>query len=194
VNKIYTPFKPPAQFWKKSWTSIAQLIVNGLLKSSLVIASYKLIKSLSSDLRSGVVINTAILWILISIALFLVMLRVHERYTSEKMSQKYINRVRSGLLKRIMRASVRLVQDKTIGNLSSRLAGDLSSIKRWLSLGIARLVTHSLLLIITTALIFNINLKLGSIIALTITALIIMSALVGNHLKHSIKNVRRNRI
>ena len=194
MNKTYTPFKPPAQFWKISWASIAQLIVNGLLKSSLVIASYIIIKSLSSDLRSGVVINTAILWLLISIALFLVILRVHERYTSEKMSQKYINRVRSGLLKRIMRASVRSVQNKTIGNLSSRLAGDLSSIKRWLSLGIARLVTHSLLLIITTALIFNINLKLGSIIALTITALIIMSALVGNYLKHSIKNVRRNRI
>lgn len=194
MNARLTPFNPPAQFWAHSWASIAQLIVNGLLKSILVIASYYSVKAVSTGMRSGQMINPSLLLILLSIAMLMVVLRVHERYTSEKMSQRYINRIRSGLLKRIMRASVRTIQNKTIGNLSSRLAGDLSAIKRWLSLGISRLVTHSLLLMITTLLIFNINFSLGIYITLTLFSLIFASALVGHYLKNSIRNVRKNRI
>jgi ABC-type multidrug transport system fused ATPase/permease subunit len=139
-------------------------------------------------------INNKGLIYLALIAMCLILLRVHERYTSEKMSQKYINGIRSTLLKRLMRASVRSIQEKTIGNLSSRLAGDLSALKRWLSLGIARLVTHSILLILTMVLLFSINTTLGAVITTTVLVQIGLAVYVGNRLKYSLKEVRKNRI
>ncbi|HFC29422.1 MAG TPA: hypothetical protein ENJ44_00075, partial [Oceanospirillales bacterium] len=146
MQKHFTPFHPPAKFWANSWLSLMQLVANGLLKSAMLVSSYFLIKDLSRAIKQQQNIATNSLFLLLAIALVLLILRVHERYVSEKMSQRYINRVRSTLLKRLMRASIRSVQDKTIGNLSSRLAGDLSAVKRWLSLGIARLLTHGLLI------------------------------------------------
>ncbi len=165
-----------------------------MIKSGLVIGSYYLIKNLSRQIRSQIDIDTNNIALLVAIAFTLLLLRIHERYTAEKMSQRYINRIRSGLLKRIMRASIRSIQQKTIGNLSSRLAGDLSAIKRWLSLGIARLVTHSILLFIIVGLIYKVNTQLGIYITAAITCLIILSMLTGNFLKNSIRKVRRNRI
>ncbi len=194
MKNQFSPFNPPARFWKKSKFSIAQLITNGLLKSLVVVGSYYWVKKLASQIRNQQEINIMTIVYLLIAALLIIALRVHERYVSEKMSQSYINSIRSSLLKRLMRASVRDIQAKTIGNLSSRLAGDLSALKRWLSLGISRLITHSLLLALTTLLIFKVNVLLGMTILITIVALVALSVYFGSFLKNSIKLVRRNRI
>jgi len=194
MQQNYSPFHPPANFWAKSWKPLAQLIANGLLKSFVVIASYYWVKNLSFQIRQdGQVEAQNIIYLFLAAAL-IVLLRLHERYIAEKMSQKYINSIRSSLLKRLMRSSVRDIQKKTIGNLSSRLAGDLSSVKRWLSLGISRLVTHSILLIITMALIIQINSFMGLVIGAAIVLLIALAMFVGSQLKEIIKQVRKNRI
>ncbi|VAW42134.1 hypothetical protein MNBD_GAMMA01-707 [hydrothermal vent metagenome] len=190
----FSPFRPPANFWAKSYKAIAQLIVNGLIKSLIVISSYYWIKNLSAQIRQGQEIATQNVIYLLLAAGCIVLLRVHERYVAEKMSQKYINSIRSSLLKRLMRASIRDIQTKTIGNLSSRLAGDLSVLKRWLSLGISRLVTHSILLSITIMLVMSINTSLGIVIAVALVVLISAAMAVGHQLKHSIKQVREKRI
>ncbi len=194
MNNHYTPFKPPAKFWQNAWLSLLQLIANGLIKSGMVVGSYFLIKNLSRAIKHQQFISVWSLTLLLVIALTLVLLRMHERYNSEKMSQKYINRVRSTLLKRIMRASIRSVQERTIGNLSSRLAGDLNAVKRWLSLGIARLVTHTIFLLIVLGFIFSINSKLGLAMTGVVAILIAVAMIIGQSLKKTIKDVRRNRI
>ncbi|MBL4659254.1 MAG: ABC transporter ATP-binding protein [Alcanivoracaceae bacterium] len=194
MAKEFSPFNPPANFWMKSWRGIVQLIVNGLLKSLIVISSYYWIKNLSFLVRQQQEILIENILFLLLAALFIIVLRLHERYIAEKMSQKYINSIRSSLLKRLMRASIREIQVKSVGNLSSRLAGDLSAVKRWLSLGISRLVTHSILLSITTVLIIKINITLGLIIGFTLLLLLLLAVFVGNQLKYTIRQVRRNRI
>ena len=194
MNTPYTPFSPPAHFWKKSGWSLFQLVMNGLIKSALVIASYFLIKSASAGIRSDSLVYSESVWILSLVAFSFIILRVHERYTSEKMSQKYINRVRSVLLKRLMRASVRSVQTMSVGAMSSRLGGDLSAVKKWLSLGIARLISHGLLLSIFSLLMININLYLGLVMLFSMGLLVTVSMIIGKQLKTSIKSVRKNRI
>ena len=194
MHKEFSPFNPPANFWSKSWGGIVQLIANGLLKSLIVISSYYWIKNLSLQVRQQQEILTENVLFLLLAALCIVMLRLHERYIAEKMSQKYINSIRSSLLKRLMRASIRDIQAKSVGNLSSRLAGDLSAVKRWLSLGISRLVTHSILLSLTVVLIIKINTTLGVIIGIVLLLLLFLAMFVGNQLKYSIRQVRRNRI
>ena len=194
MNTPYTPFSPPAHFWKQSGWSLFQLVMNGLIKSALVIASYFLIKSASAGIRSDSLVYSESVWILSLVAFSFIILRVHERYTSEKMSQKYINRVRSVLLKRLMRASVRSVQTMSVGAMSSRLGGDLSAVKKWLSLGIARLISHGLLLSIISLLIININLYLGLVMLFSMALLVAVSMIIGKQLKTSIKSVRKNRI
>ncbi|MCB1595833.1 MAG: ABC transporter ATP-binding protein, partial [Xanthomonadales bacterium] len=194
MNTPCTPFSPPAHFWKQSGWSLFQLVMNGLIKSALVIASYFLIKSASAGIRSDSLVYSESVWILSLVAFSFIILRVHERYTSEKMSQKYINRVRSVLLKRLMRASVRSVQTMSVGAMSSRLGGDLSAVKKWLSLGIARLISHGLLLSIFSLLMININLYLGLVMLFSMGLLVTVSMIIGKQLKTSIKSVRKNRI
>ena len=194
MQSRYSPLNPPSRFWGKSWQLVLQLIANGFLKAAAVVGSYYWVKTLSANLKNNEQIDITTLSYLLMVACGLILLRLHERYTAEKMSQKYINRIRSGLLKRLMRASLREVESKTIGNLSSRLSGDLSSLKRWLSLGISRIITHSILIVITVSLIVSINALLGAVIAFAIITLLLSVMFLGSQLKKQIKEVRKNRI
>ncbi|HFB66181.1 MAG TPA: ABC transporter ATP-binding protein [Aeromonadales bacterium] len=192
--KQVTAFNPPANFWSREWLSILQLVVNGLCKSAIVIFSYYWIKKLSENIRLDQGIDISDVLYLCSVVILIMLLSMHERYIAESMSQQHINIIRSTLLKRLMRASVRQNEIFTVGNLSSRLAGDMSALKRWMSLGISRIITHSILLLVMVVLIMTVNTYLGILIGIAIFSLVIMAMLIGANLKSSITRVRKNRI
>jgi len=190
----YTPFRLPANFWRHSRQDISLLLLNGLVRTLAVTGVFFSVRHAVGSLQQAQPPATGALSVLLLMAAVLLCARLHERYTAEKMSQNYINRLRRRLLARLMRVSIRDVNSIPSGSLAARLGGDLSALRRWLSLGISRLVVNSILLLTCVGIITGISPIAGLIAALVITLLTLASLKTGEHLRVVLKAVRSTRI
>ncbi len=190
----YTPFRLPAGFWRHNRRFVFQLILNGLLRALTVTAVFHSVRQAVRGLQQAQTSISTTLWIMLALAGVLLCARMHERYTAERMSQNYINRLRRRLLTRLMRASIRDVNSIPSGALAARLGGDLSSLRRWLSLGISRLIVNSILLLVCIGIITGINVTAGMISALVVISLTLISLRLGENLRTVLKAVRSTRI
>ncbi len=190
----YTPFRLPAGFWRHNRRFVLLLIFNGMVRALTVTAIFHAVRQAVSGLQQAETPISSTLWIMLALAGVLLGARMHERYTAERMSQNYINRLRRRLLTRLMRVSIRDVNSIPSGALAARLGGDLSSLRRWLSLGISRLIVNSILLLVCIGVISSINVTAGAISALVVISLTLISLRLGERLRTVLKAVRSTRI
>ena len=190
----YTPFRLPAEFWRHSRWQICQLVLNGLVRTAAVIAVFLSVHRAMESLQQALPPEIGVLGVLFLMALLVLTTRSHERYTAEKMSQHYINRLRRRLLARLMRVSIRDANTIPAGSLAARLGGDLSALRRWLSLGVSRLIVNTILLLACIGIITSISLASGLITTLIVTLLTFASLRTGERLRVAIKAVRSTRI
>ena len=194
LEREYTPFRLPANFWKQNRRHVGMLVLNGAIRASCVAAVYFSIRRAVDGLQNPDTSISGTLLLISSLAVVLLLTRMHERHTAEKMSQHYLNRLRRRLLSRLMRASVRDVSAFPAGGLAARLGGDLSSLRRWLSLGLSRLLVNTILLTTCIGLIAGISITAGAVTGLIFVVLAIVSLLLGEHLRVVMKSVRSTRI
>ncbi len=190
----YTPFRLPANFWRQSRGYIFLLVLNGFGRALAVTGVFYSVRQAVRSLQQAQAPETSMLWVLLLMAGVLLGARLHERYTAEKMSQNYINRLRRRLLARLMRVSIRDVNSIPAGALAARLGGDLSALRRWLSLGVSRLIVNAILLLASIGIITSISLVAGLVTGLVIVLLAAVSLKVGEHLRTVLKAVRSTRI
>lgn len=190
----YTPFRLPANFWRKNRRYVGALVLNGAIRATCVAAVYFSIRRAVDGLQQPGAPITGALLLISLLAVVLLLTRMHERHTAEKMSQNYLNRLRRRLLSRLMRASVRDVNAFPAGGLAARLGGDLSSLRRWLSLGLSRLIVNTILLTTCIGLIASISLTAGAVIMAIFLVLATVSLVLGERLRVIMKSVRSTRI
>jgi ATP-binding cassette subfamily B protein len=77
---------------------------------------------------------------LVAVALAAAWLRSRERVVAERFGQGYVHAVRLQLFDAACRADARALQQGRHGTNALRFSGDLNALRRWISLGIARLV------------------------------------------------------
>lgn len=194
LRVAYTPFRLPAEFWRHNRRFIFLLILNGMARAMAVAAVFHVIRQAVLGLQQAQTPIGDLLWLMSLLAAVLLGIRIHECYTAERMSQHYVNRLRRLLLARLMRASIRDVNSIPSGALAARLGGDLSSLRRWLSLGLSRLIVNAILLLAGIVIIAGINVKAGLIAALVVMFLAASSLGLGNDLRTVLKAVRSIRI
>jgi len=194
LGTSYTPFRLPAEFWQHNRRFVLLLILNGMVRALTVTAVFYSIRQAVIGLQQAQTSITDMLWAMLLLAAVLLGARMHECYTAERMSQSYVNRLRRLLLTRLMRASIRDVNSIPSGALAARLGGDLSSLRRWLSLGISRLIVNSILLLAGIGIITSLNVTAGVISALVVMALTFLSLRLGENLRTALKAVRSTRI
>ncbi|MDQ3870642.1 MAG: ABC transporter ATP-binding protein/permease [Chloroflexota bacterium] len=119
--------------------------------------------------------------------------RVVERADSESMGQAYVHDVRLALTERLTALSPRALQGRSHGAVTLRFVGDLSALRQWVSLGLARLAvaatsTGAGLL----ALIF-INAGMGLAVAGVVVLGGLVSVALGPRLRSATKEARRRR-
>jgi len=194
MTSDYTPFRLPADFYRHNRRFIFLLTVNGLARALAVVAVFHFVRQAVSRLQLPQQEITDSLLVLLALAAFLLAMRMHERYVAEKMSQRYINRLRQRLLSRLMRVSSHDVDAVPSGALAARLGGDLSSLRRWLSLGMSRLIVNTILLLAAVGVIALLNKQAGMITAILLIALTLLSLRFGANLREALKAVRSIRI
>lgn len=124
-------------------TLFARLVVNGLAQAALAIGTAWLVREIFDGfLTSGKpALNAQILMLIIGMILTagcISWLRMVERIDAESMGQHYAAEVRILLYDCLSFLTPRALQQRSRGGVSLRFVGDMTSLRRWVSMGLAR--------------------------------------------------------
>ncbi|WP_227270142.1 ATP-binding cassette domain-containing protein [Roseobacter weihaiensis] len=120
-------------------------------------------------------------------------LRFYERVVAEKVGQHYAASLRIRLFKHMTQVSARDIASRRNGSLALRFVGDLSAVRGWVSLGLARLISALIVLPVATAVLFYMNPVIGLAASLPIAVGLLAMALLGPRLGPVHKRLRSRR-
>lgn len=125
------------------WRLLALLVANGVGQAIAAIVAALAVERAFSLLTAAArppatVASTGA--VLVGAGIVTAGLRSRERVDAERLGQGYVHRVRLGLFARLTAMSPRSVQARSQGGTALRFVGDLNALRRWVSLGLARLV------------------------------------------------------
>lgn len=184
---IFTPQRRIKFIW---------LSVNGLLQAVMAISFAMLVKDAFDNYINNTntpfsLLDTGVPFILIS--LVTAWLKYKERSGAEALGQDYVHELRNRMFSRLCKTDLRQMDHHGRGDIILRFASDLTAIRQWISLGLARmLVAGVTLLAAITALCF-INLTLALVVGAVLLVNISLSGIIGHRLQHSFREARRSR-
>lgn len=142
---------------------LIRLVINGILQAAMIIGSMLLVRYAFNVLLNpefddpevhmfdmGEVWQVALFAIgLLSCTGFAAWLRFVERTDAERLGQEYVHRVRLSIFDRMSSFAPRELARRSTGASMLRFVGDLSAIRRWVSLGLARIVVAAIVTVIS---------------------------------------------
>ena len=142
---------------------LLRLIINGFLQAAMIICSMLLVRHAFNVLFnpefSDAEVHLFDLGEVWQIGLFAVgllgstglaaWLRFIERVDAERLGQEYIYRVRLAIFDRMSFFAPRALSKRSTGTTMLRFVGDLSAIRRWVCLGLARIVVSAIVAVIS---------------------------------------------
>jgi len=201
-----TPVLPPI-FARHRRLLFARLVINGVLQALSIIGSMLLVKH-----AFDVLLNPAyddpevhlyelsdvweIVWFasgLLACTGFAAWLRWLERVDAERLGQDYIHRVRLMLFDRMRRFAPRAMNRRTTGAAMLRFVGDLNSLRRWVSLGLARIVVASVVTLIALGFLAYLDLSLGAVSLVLLVCGLVWNIRLGPKLHGVVTEARRRR-
>ena len=120
-------------------------------------------------------------------------LRVAERVVAERVGQDYAAALRVKLFKHLTQMSARDVAQRRNGALAMRFVGDLSAVRNWVSLGIARLLSASIVLPVASGVLFALDPALGLAAAIPVALGLLLMAAAGPRLGPAHRRLRARR-
>ena len=116
------------------------LLGNGLIQGALAVLSAWFVMQIFDDLDAANAGDVSLLAGLSLVVLFSAALRRMERVHAEELGQDYVRAVRQRLYARLLSSNPRAFTRRRKGALLLKFVGDLSALRRWVSLGLARLL------------------------------------------------------
>jgi ABC-type multidrug transport system fused ATPase/permease subunit len=135
---------PRAISGNRRWL-LARLILNGFCQAAATVANALLVELAFDELitTANPSFNNKILWQiglgLAAAAVVTAFLRVLERTDAERIGQDYAYEIRMILYERLISLAPRALQSRSQGGVMLRFVGDLTALRQWVSLGLARL-------------------------------------------------------
>ena len=186
---------PQALGSRRRRSILIRLIANGISQALVSVANAQLVKLAFDNLirntsnsfyKDAVSIGLG----LASTAIFLAWLRIAERTDAVRMGQSYAYSVRMTLYRKLSTMSPRTLQSRSQGGVTLRFVGDLTSLRQWVSFGLARIVVAVVNTAVTLIALAWINVQ----IALIATVIILLGAIIawqrGKHLQDAAKEAR----
>lgn len=119
--------------------------------------------------------------------------RFFERVVAEQVGQHYAASLRIKLFKHMARVSARDIAARRTGSLALRFVGDLTAVRGWVSMGLARLISAMIVLPVATGVLFYMNPEIGFAASIPIALGLILSAMIGPRLGPIHKRLRARR-
>lgn len=120
-------------------------------------------------------------------------LRWRERLDAERLGQDYVFELRQQLFAHLTRLSPRALQRRSQGGTMLRFVGDLTALRQWISLGIARLAVATITTIITLVALAIIKPELAGLIATLLLIAGVVTVILGRALENAARHARRQR-
>jgi ABC-type multidrug transport system fused ATPase/permease subunit len=186
---------PPTVGGQRTWL-LGRLILNGFAQALATVAHAQLVKLAFDKLirHSDLAPNTMMLWIGLGLgaaAGVMALLRVLERTDAERIGQNYATEVRITLYEHLSSLAPRALQLRSQGGVMLRLVGDLTSVRQWVSLGLARLAVTVTTTVITLVVLVLINLTLAFTVALILAIGILAMFKLGQQMQGKARESRR---
>ena len=134
---------PRAVAGQRVWL-LTRLVINGFAQAATTVANALLVELAFNKLITAANPAFKEMALLISIGLVTAaaaigLLRMAERADAERIGQDYTYKVRMTLYSRLDSLSPRALQSRSQGGVMLRFVGDLTALRQWVSLGLARL-------------------------------------------------------
>jgi len=133
------------------------------------------------------------LGLLAAISLALAWLRRHERIEAEMLGQSYTHAVRLMLYRRLGLLTPRDLQKQSRGGHLLRFIGDLTALRQWISLGLARLIVASITALAALTALAFINPALAAAVAGVLAIGVGATLARGKALHAAVREARRRR-
>ena len=172
------------------------LIANGIAQALGALASAWLVHRLFTEIRHHEVFqfeatSITVAGIAVS-AMIVAWLRVMERTLAEDMGQDYVAEVRLALFDCLAAVSLRALARHSRGGTLLRFIGDLRTIKRWVSLGLARLAVGTVSLGVALIALAWINVWMALATASTLLIGAVTAYGLGRYVDTSVRAARKH--
>ena len=174
------------------------LVLNGLVQAAMVIGMVLLMRTAFDRLIAADSTATAAttLSYLAGFSLIIIAnagLRWRERLDAERLGQDYVFELRQQLFAHLTRLSPRALQRRSQGGTMLRFVGDLTALRQWISLGIARLAVATITTITTLLALAIINPEIAGLIAALLLIAGVATLTLGRALENAARHARRQR-
>lgn len=120
-------------------------------------------------------------------------LQYGERILAEKLGQSYVHSLRRRLFQQVTRMAPHQLQKRRRGAIMLRFIGDLNSIRRWVSLGLVRVIVSGTIVASTLVALSQIDWMLSAVSAAIVACGTVANATVGKYLRSAAVDVRKKR-
>lgn len=172
------------------------LVANGAVQAAGAVTTALLVQNgFDALLGEGVSAPHSLLLVaaLSGIAAVNAVLRYREHLDAERVGQSYVHALRLRLYRHLLRVGPAVTGKISRGAVALRFVGDLTALRRWVSLGLARLLVGSVVICLSLAALAVIE----PVIALSVAAGVAVAALLslglGHRLQATTREVRRRR-
>ncbi len=186
---------------RRKWL-MARLVANGVAQAGVMILTAWLVKLIfdgfvSPDTTLPVDVAASLPWYgvgLLVAAVAIALLRMYEHVEAERMGQDYTHEVRTGLFNHMSAVSIRTLQRRSRGGVMLRFIGDLTALKQWVSLGVARLTVAGVTSVVTLTILASVNGVLALVVGSTLVAGGVAAYVMGGWLQRAVREARRRRV
>lgn len=190
--------KLPAFFHGRRRTLLVRLVANGAGQAALAIAIAVLVRGIFELLTEAGVDHAdgAFSWMvagLIAATAVNIVLRILERQDAARLAENYVTRIRLRLFDALTVGPVLTGKRRSLGPLLLRFVTDLTAVRQWVSQGLARLIVASLASTGGLIAIAVIDPVIGAVVAVIVSASLILTMLLGNALEERVRQTRRRR-
>lgn len=175
---------------------LARLIINGLVQAAAAVGTAWLVKRVFDYmlLPQSPAPEAGILWEALGLAAtagVIAGLRMLERIDAERMGQGYISEVRMVLYDRLSSLAPRALQKRSQGGVALRFVGDMTALRRWVSLGLARLAVATVMLAGALTALALVNGPLAWVVTLVLCSGAAVAFSLGERLRSASRESRR---
>jgi len=174
-----------------------RLIGNGFLQALVTVVITLLIKSTFDNYFNAASTPAISLWHMalgfLGATLAISWLKFRERIDSESVGQDYVHELRIKMFAKYCNGDLRKLEQQSKGAIGLRFATDLSALRQWISLGLARLIVAGVNLVIALSVLCYINFILGISVSLIILVSALLSFSTGKKLRYTFVEARRKR-
>lgn len=172
-----------------------RLCLIALVQAAVVAGSAFLVREVFDGLVSGAGVGTGLLPLagLVALPLLRAWLRHAERVSAEGIGQDYAHAVRLRLYDRLGSLAPRDIQAQESGAHLLRFLGDLTALRQWVSLGLARLGSAAITLCVCLVSLWVIAPRIGAAVAAIVAVGAALAWALGRALRASAREARRHR-